>query len=105
MSTAIAIADIIKVRTKNKEYLEKKKVSELLSALEDEIKLEINNKSILLSKILAIEIWFFASNREETFPNKGNQYNLESRKNDESILGNQGPSWSSSNTCFGLTLR
>ena len=32
----------------------------MLSELEDEIKLEVNNKSMLISKIMDIEIHFFA---------------------------------------------
>ena len=55
-------------------------MTELLSALEDEIKREVYNKSILLSKILCIEIFFFAKNREEIFPSRKVQYNLDHRR-------------------------
>ena len=76
-----------------------------MSALEDEIKVEVNNKSKLLSKILNIEIFFFARNRDEVFPNKSMHLNLETRRPDESIIGNLGPTWSSSNLTFRNTLK
>ena len=56
-----------------------------------------------MSKILNIEIFFFARNRDEVFPNKSMHYNLETRRNDESVIGNLGPTWSSSNQTFCST--
>jgi len=106
VSTAIAIADIVKMKTKRKAYQRQQQLTELLSALEDEIQREVNNKSVLLSKILAIEIYFFSKNREEVFPSKRVQYNLDQRRDNETKENiTQGPSWFNSNQHFGSCLK
>lgn len=67
--------------------------------------LEVNNKSILLSKILAIDIFFFSKNKEEIFPSGRVQYSLEQKKIDESTAVDKGPSWYTSNKQFGDVLQ
>ena len=78
----------------------------MLSALENEIKYEVNNKSKLLSKILNIEIFFFARNRDEVFNTKSLHYShLEHKRVEELLTNNQGPTWESSNSTFCNTLK
>ena len=54
----------------------------------------------MLSKILAIDIFFFSKSREEIFPSGRIQYSLEHRKNEDSTIMDWGPTWSSSNEKF-----
>ena len=83
---AVAIADLIKMWTKRKSFTDNVKRLELLSDYENLVSMEVKDKSHLLGKILQIEIFLFAKNREEMFPTKFQQLTFQpkNKKDDQS---------------------